>query len=87
MYTITDNRKRNSMISFEDVEIGEFFYGQIFDGSVNENKEQFCLKVDGADYFCFSENYNCLLCYNFCSVSVTEIFDDGNKNKIKISVE
>lgn len=53
MYTVTDNRERNSMISFEDVEIGEFFYGQIFDGSFNENKEQFCLKVDGTNYFCF----------------------------------
>ena len=87
MYTITDNRKRNFMISFEDVEIGDFFYGQIFDGSFNENEEQFCLKVDEENYFCFSAKYNCLLCYVDYSVAVIEIFDDRNKNKIKISIE
>lgn len=87
MYTVTDNRKRNSMVSFEDVEIGEFFYGQIFDGSLNENEEQFCLKVDGENYFCFSAAYNCLLCYHVCSISVTEIFNKDNKNKVKIIIE
>lgn len=87
MYTVTDNRKRNFMISFEDVEIGDFFYGQIFDGSYDENKEQFCLKVDEENYFCFSEKYNCLLCYVDCSVAVIEIFDNDNKSKVKIIIE
>ena len=85
MYTVTDNRKRNFMISFEDVEIGDFFYGQIFDGMF-ECEEQLCLKVDEENYFCFSARYNRLLCYNDCSVAVIEIFDDNNKNKIEISI-
>lgn len=87
MYTVTDNRKRKIMVSFNDVEIGDFFYGQIFDGSFHENEEQFCLKVAEEQYFCFSATYNCLLCYNNCPVSINEILNEDNKNKVKIIIE
>ena len=86
MYTITDNRKKDIM-TFEKVKIGEFFYGQIFDGSFEQEKERFCLKADEENYFCFSTNYNCLLCYVDYPVSVMEIFNNDNKNTIDISVE
>lgn len=87
MYIVTDNRKKENMITFNDVEIGEFFYGQIFDCSFNESEEHLCLKVDDENYFCFTDYYNCLFCYSECSVAITEIFDEKNKNKIRISIE
>ena len=86
MYTITDNRKKDIM-TFEKVKIGEFFYGQIFDGSIAQEEEQFCLKTDEEKYFCFSADYNCSLCYFDCPVSVMEIFNNDNKNTIEISIE
>ena len=86
MYTITDNRKKDIM-TFEKVKIGEFFYGQIFDGSIDQEEERLCLKTDEESYFCFSTSYNCLLCYCDFPVSVMEIFNNDNKNTIDISVE
>lgn len=86
MYTITDNRKKDIM-TFEKVKIGEFFYGQIFDCSIDQEEERLCLKTEEENYFCFSTNYNCLLCYCDYPVSVMEIFNNDNKNIIKISVE
>lgn len=79
MYTVIDNRKRENRTTFNNVEIGDFFCGQIFDGSFNESEEQFCLKVDEENYFCLSVAYNCLLCYNNYPVSITEIFNEDNK--------
>ena len=86
MYTITDNRKKDIM-TFEKVKIGELSHGQIFDCSIELEQERLCLKADEENYFCFSTNYNCLLCYFDCPVSVMEIFNNDNKNTIKISVE
>lgn len=86
MYFITDNRKKDVM-TFEKVKIGEFFYGQIFDCSIDQEEERLCLKIDEESYFCFSTSYNCLLCYVDYPVSVMEIFNNDNKNIIKISVE
>lgn len=86
MYTITDNRKKDIM-TFEKVKIGEFFYGQIFDCSIDQEEERLCLKTEEENYFCFSTNYNCLLYYCDYPVSVMEIFNNDNKNIIKISVE
>ena len=86
MYTITDNRKKDIM-TFEKVKIGEFFYGQIFDGSIAQEEERFCLKTGEEKYFCFSTDYNCLLCYFDCPVSVMEIFNNDNKSTIEIIVE
>lgn len=89
MYFVTDSReeKEIDIITFEDVKIGEFFYGQVFDGSINEVEKQLCLKVDEENYFCFSTAYNCLLYHVNCPVAVMEIFNEDNKNKVKISIE
>ena len=89
MYFITDSReeKEKDIITFEDVKIGEFFYGQVFDGSIREIEKQFCLKVGEENYFCFSTAYNCLLYHVNCPVAVTEIFNEDNKHKVKIIIE
>ena len=87
MYFITDDREKEDVMTFEKVKIGEFFYGQIFDGSLEQEVERLCLKTDEEKYFCFSTDYNCLLCYFDCPVAVTEIFNKNNKSTIKIIIE
>ena len=82
-----DNREKEDVMTFEKVKIGEFFYGQIFDGSLEQEVERLCLKTDEEEYFCFSTDYNCLLCYFDCPVTATEIFNKNNKSTIKIIIE
>lgn len=88
MYTFTDKREKKEVpiILFNDIEVGEFFYAQIFDGSCSEFEEQFCLKVDKENYFCFTTYCHLLNCEDY-QVLITEVFNGNNKNKIKITVE
>lgn len=86
MYTITDKREKKDIILFNDIEVGEFFYAQIFDGSCSEFEEQLCLKVDRENYFCFMKYCHLLNCEDY-QVLITEVFDGNNENKIKITVE
>ena len=86
MYTITDKREKKDTILFNDIEVGEFFYAQIFNGSCSELDEKLCLKVDKDNYFCFSSFCHTIDCDDY-DLSITEIFNENNESRLKIIVE